>query len=271
MLVFPLEWFPLNKPSVGDYFHMAYNIITPFLLLKLIERSPRTLPRSILYVSIITFIMGASIHLVGDSVNHRLLFSGYQHHLSVRENPIIKNLKPETLIDSFELLYYYDEYLGHCMWYIPFFLILFMYFTGCFTPAKTESSMPGAALLLVVPSGLYYCYVLGSGVDATGNPGGLCPNLQGDSNDNPINLELHFQAQMPTESKLVTNASSRLQVITGSGGDCGKMPSLNGAATSLLSSHVGIQAPHDQRSQKCTFSDNLLMFKYWQETQKFKK
>uniref|UniRef100_A0ABI8ADD2 CLN6 transmembrane ER protein n=1 Tax=Felis catus TaxID=9685 RepID=A0ABI8ADD2_FELCA len=98
MLVFPLEWFPLNKPSVGDYFHMAYNIITPFLLLKLIERSPRTLPRSMIYVSIITFVMGASIHLVGDSVNHRLLFSGYQHHLSVRENPIIKNLKPETLV-----------------------------------------------------------------------------------------------------------------------------------------------------------------------------
>ncbi|XP_059953090.1 ceroid-lipofuscinosis neuronal protein 6 isoform X3 [Mesoplodon densirostris] len=97
MLVFPLEWFPLNKPSVGDYFHMAYNIITPFLLLKLIERSPRTLPRSMIYVSIITFIMGASIHLVGDSVNHRLIFSGYQNHLSVRENPIIKNLKPETL------------------------------------------------------------------------------------------------------------------------------------------------------------------------------
>lgn len=65
---------------------------------QLIERSPRTLPRSMIYVSIITFIMGASIHLVGDSVNHRLIFSGYQHHLSVRENPIIKNLKPETLV-----------------------------------------------------------------------------------------------------------------------------------------------------------------------------
>lgn len=35
-LVFPLEWFPLNKPSVGDYFHMAYNVITPFLLLKVL-------------------------------------------------------------------------------------------------------------------------------------------------------------------------------------------------------------------------------------------
>lgn len=51
-----------------------------------------------IYVSIIMFVMGASIHLVGDSVNHRLIFSGYQHHLSVRENPIIKNLKPETLV-----------------------------------------------------------------------------------------------------------------------------------------------------------------------------
>uniref|UniRef100_A0A8C6CNY6 CLN6 transmembrane ER protein n=1 Tax=Moschus moschiferus TaxID=68415 RepID=A0A8C6CNY6_MOSMO len=100
MLVFPLEWFPLNKPSVGDYFHMAYNIITPFLLLK---------------------------------------------------------------IDSFELLYYYDEYLGHSMWYIPFFLILFMYFSGCFTPTKAESSVPGAALLLVGPSGLYYWYLVTEG------------------------------------------------------------------------------------------------------------
>ncbi|XP_062946674.1 ceroid-lipofuscinosis neuronal protein 6 isoform X2 [Cynocephalus volans] len=129
----------------------------------LIERSPRTLPRSVIYISIITFIMGASIHLVGDSVNHRLLFSGYQHHLSVRENPIIRNLKPETLIDSFELLYYYDEYLGHSMWYVPFFLILFMYFSGCFTASKAKSSMPGPALLLMVPSGLYYWYLVTEG------------------------------------------------------------------------------------------------------------
>ncbi|KAM6060021.1 ceroid-lipofuscinosis neuronal protein 6 isoform 1-T1 [Theristicus caerulescens] len=163
MIILPLEWFPLNKPSAGDYFHMAYNVITPFLLLKLIERSPKTLPRSMVYVSIIMFVMGASIHLVGDSVNHRLIFSGYQHHLSVRENPIIKNLKPETLIDSFELLYYYDEYLGHSMWYIPFFLILFIYFTGCFTPVEEESRMPVPALLLMGPSSLYYWYLVTEG------------------------------------------------------------------------------------------------------------
>uniref|UniRef100_A0A452RKE0 CLN6 transmembrane ER protein n=1 Tax=Ursus americanus TaxID=9643 RepID=A0A452RKE0_URSAM len=161
MLVFPLEWFPLNKPSVGDYFHMAYNVITPFLLLKLVERSPRTLPRAVIYVSVITLVMGASIHLVGDSVNHRLLFSGYQHHLSVRDNPIIKNLKPETLG---------DERPGrplrprpHCCRYVPFFLLLFVYFSGCFTATKAASSMPGVALLLVMPSGLYYWYLVTEG------------------------------------------------------------------------------------------------------------
>uniref|UniRef100_A0AAV2LRZ4 Ceroid-lipofuscinosis neuronal protein 6 n=1 Tax=Knipowitschia caucasica TaxID=637954 RepID=A0AAV2LRZ4_KNICA len=124
MIVLPLEWFPLNRPSAGDYFHMLYNVLTPFIMLKLIERSPKALPRSAVYLCIITFVMGASIHLVGDSINHRLLLSGYQLHLSVRENPIIRDLKPTSLIDSFELLYFYDEQLGHLMWYVLLFFFL---------------------------------------------------------------------------------------------------------------------------------------------------
>ncbi|XP_048829463.1 ceroid-lipofuscinosis neuronal protein 6 homolog isoform X4 [Brienomyrus brachyistius] len=163
MLVFPLEWFPLNKPSAGDYFHMAYNVITPFLLLKLIERSSKTLPRSAVYLCIITFVMGASIHLVSDSVNHRLVLSGYQLHLSVRENPIIKDLQPASLIDSFELLYYYDENLGHSMWYIPFFIILYVYFTGCFTSIREEGRTPLSSWLLLGPSALYYWYLVTEG------------------------------------------------------------------------------------------------------------
>ncbi|KAG7468275.1 hypothetical protein MATL_G00141290 [Megalops atlanticus] len=163
MIALPLEWFPLNNPSAGDYFHMAYNVITPFLLLKLIERSPRALSRSAVYLCIITFVMGASIHLVGDSINHRLILSGYQLHLSVRENPIIKNLQPATLIDSFELLYYYDENLGHTMWYVPFFLIFFLFFTGCFTHAHEEKQMPLSAWLLLGPSAVYYWYLVTEG------------------------------------------------------------------------------------------------------------
>ncbi|ETE69443.1 Ceroid-lipofuscinosis neuronal protein 6-like protein, partial [Ophiophagus hannah] len=115
----------------------------------LMERSPKALPRSMVYLCIIIFVMGASIHLVGDSVNHRLIFSGYQLHLS---------------IDSFELLYYYDEHLGHSMWYIPFFLILCIYFSGCFIPCKEQQPrIPVAALLLIGPSSLYYWYLVTEG------------------------------------------------------------------------------------------------------------
>lgn len=162
MLVLPLEWFPLNKPSAGDYFHMAYNIITPFLLLKLMDRCSRPPPRSVVQLFIITFVMGASVHLVGDSINHRLVLSGYQLHLSVRENPIIKDLQPATLIDSFELLYFYDEQLGHLMWYVPFFFLLLIYFCSCFTNTG-DQKLPLSGRLLLGPSSLYYWYLVSEG------------------------------------------------------------------------------------------------------------
>ncbi|KAG8574926.1 hypothetical protein GDO81_009390 [Engystomops pustulosus] len=161
-----------NDESRNNRFHLDlwfYFTLQNWLLdfgrpiVMLIERSPKTLPNSVIYISIMTFVMGASIHLVGDSVNHRLIFSGYQLHLSVRDNPIMQNLQPPTLVDSFELLYYYDEYLGHSMWYIPFFLILFIYFSGCFTTVKRESEMPLSAWSLLLPSSLYYWYLVTEG------------------------------------------------------------------------------------------------------------
>ena len=39
---------------------------------------------------VIMFVVGATVHLVGDSFSHRLLHCGYQLHMSVRDNPIIK-------------------------------------------------------------------------------------------------------------------------------------------------------------------------------------
>ena len=45
---------------------------------------------------VILFVMGSSIHLVGDSFGHRLNHCGYQLHLSMQENAVqqvCKNLK----------------------------------------------------------------------------------------------------------------------------------------------------------------------------------
>ncbi|KAK7115786.1 ceroid-lipofuscinosis neuronal protein 6-like [Littorina saxatilis] len=163
-LFVPLGWSPMNRPSIGDYFHMAYNIITPFCLLKLQERSHRVLSSTVTYLSVIMFVMGASIHLVGDSVNHRLQHLGYQNHLSVADNPLMKEIRPKELVKSFELLYVYDEEIGHYMWYIPFFLTLFLYYTGCFLPAnKLKARYSLFWWLLVVISAAYYWYLVTEG------------------------------------------------------------------------------------------------------------
>uniref|UniRef100_A0AAY4ED72 Uncharacterized protein n=1 Tax=Denticeps clupeoides TaxID=299321 RepID=A0AAY4ED72_9TELE len=83
MISFPLQWFPLSK---------GYRITTAFLFLKFMEQSPRTLPSSAVYLCIIPFVVGASIHLVAESVNHHPILSGFQLHLSVKDNTIIKIL-----------------------------------------------------------------------------------------------------------------------------------------------------------------------------------
>ena len=89
-LAAPLEYFPLKYPSLGDYLHLVYNVLGPFCLLKLLERSAYKLSSNMQYLLVILFTIGASLHLVADTVDHRLLHLGYQNHLSVRENPLIK-------------------------------------------------------------------------------------------------------------------------------------------------------------------------------------
>uniref|UniRef100_A0A667Y189 CLN6 transmembrane ER protein n=1 Tax=Myripristis murdjan TaxID=586833 RepID=A0A667Y189_9TELE len=71
--------------------------------------------------------------------------------------------RPVVMIDSFELLFYYDESLGHSMCYIPLFLVLFLFFSGCFTHRKQEVKMPLAAWILLPPSAAHYWYLITEG------------------------------------------------------------------------------------------------------------
>lgn len=109
--------------------------------------------------------MGASIHLVGDSINHRLLHLGYQNHLPLEANPLFANLHPPGLLSAFQLLYFYDEHLGHLMWYLPYMLVLALYFTGCFQPTTApHSRIPGWAFWGLLPVNiLYYWYLATEG------------------------------------------------------------------------------------------------------------
>ena len=66
----------------------------------MLERSPRTLPRTAVRLGVITVVMGTSLHLATDSIIRRLMLIGYQLHLTVRENPVLKNLNPSSLVGA---------------------------------------------------------------------------------------------------------------------------------------------------------------------------
>ncbi|XP_041652423.1 ceroid-lipofuscinosis neuronal protein 6 homolog [Cheilinus undulatus] len=163
MILLPAGWLPLNRPSISDYLHFLFAVSAPLLLLKMLERSPRKLPRLAIHLSIISVVMGTSFHLVADSITRRLLLIGYQLHLPVRENPLMQELRPPSLVDIFELLFYLDDSLGHLMWYVPLFLILFLFFSGAFCHRKQEEKIPPAGWMLLAPSTAYYWFLITEG------------------------------------------------------------------------------------------------------------
>uniref|UniRef100_A0A3Q4GH82 CLN6 transmembrane ER protein b n=1 Tax=Neolamprologus brichardi TaxID=32507 RepID=A0A3Q4GH82_NEOBR len=162
MLVLPADWLPLQHPGVADYLHFLYNVTAPLILLKMLERSPWMLPGLAVRLGIIAVSMGTTLHLAADSITRRLLLIGYQLHLPVRENPIMRNLKPSALVDFFELLFYYDDTVGHMMWCVPFFLVLVLFFNGCFSRREQER-MPPSAWMLLAPNAAYYWYLITEG------------------------------------------------------------------------------------------------------------
>ncbi|XP_059191634.1 ceroid-lipofuscinosis neuronal protein 6 homolog [Centropristis striata] len=163
MLVLPTDWFPLNRPGAAEFLHILYNISTPLILLQMLERSPRRFPRLGIHLGIIAVVMGTSLHLAADSITRRLVLIGYQLHLSIRENPVMTSLKPPSMVDFFELLCFYEDTLGHLMWYVPLFLVLFLFFSGCFSHRKQVEKMPLTAWMLLVPSATYYWYLITEG------------------------------------------------------------------------------------------------------------
>ncbi|XP_068168654.1 ceroid-lipofuscinosis neuronal protein 6 homolog [Antennarius striatus] len=161
MLSLPADMWPLNQAGAPEFLHILYNMSSPLLLLQMLERSGRLLPRPAVHLSIIAVTMGTSFHLVADSVIQQLVLIGYQLHLSIRENPVMKKLEPPSLVDAFELLFYYEDTMGHVMWYAPLFLILFIFFSSCFK--KHKEAMPLAAWGLLFPNIVYYWYLITEG------------------------------------------------------------------------------------------------------------
>ncbi|XP_062245201.1 ceroid-lipofuscinosis neuronal protein 6 homolog [Platichthys flesus] len=197
-LVLPANLIPLNRPGAAELLHLLYNVTAPLILLKntshrtrhtehvtqntshrtrhtehitttascpsqMLERCPRSLSVPVVHLGLISTVMGSSLHLVADSITRRLVLIGYELHLSVRENPVMKELRPSSLIDVFELLFGYDDTLGHLMWYVPLFLVLLFFFSGCFCHRTQADRMSPAAWTLLAPNTTYYWFLMTEG------------------------------------------------------------------------------------------------------------
>lgn len=68
----------------------------------MLGRNPRTPspPPTALHLGLIAVVMGSSLHLVADSFTRRLLLLDYRLHLSVRENPLMKQFKDSPLVGT---------------------------------------------------------------------------------------------------------------------------------------------------------------------------
>ena len=67
------------------------------------------------------------------------------------------------LVESFELMYFYDEHLGHLLWYIPLYGVYLVYYFSCFSakPVALISSIPYHTL--VIASASYQWYLVTEG------------------------------------------------------------------------------------------------------------
>ena len=77
----------------------------------------------------------------------------------------LHNSNGKLVVEVFELLYFYDEYLGHNMWYIPLFTAFTTFFFSSFTSRdqSTPSPLPLGGCLLLPLDALYYVYLVTEG------------------------------------------------------------------------------------------------------------
>ena len=60
-------------------------------------------------------------------------------------------------------MYFYDEYLGHELWYIPLFATYLVYFYGCFSVKRIYYSRSLILHVLLVLSVIYQWYLITEG------------------------------------------------------------------------------------------------------------
>lgn len=77
---------------------------------------------------------------------------------------MMQQLQPQELINTFELLYLYNERIRHLLWYTPYFILFETYFRCSFTTKNGVSKTLGFRWwILMLLNGKFYWYFITKG------------------------------------------------------------------------------------------------------------
>ena len=121
---------PPHAHTTGDYAHMAYIYITALCIIQLQEHSSsQPVSRPAYNFLLISFVIGSSMHMVADAVQHRLLRAGAKLHLTVQQQPMLQvytltiltsqpMLQLAPLQQLYILVLHHSQCCSHCIRYL---------------------------------------------------------------------------------------------------------------------------------------------------------
>ncbi len=160
---------PRGLPGYGDWLHALAPIFLAFILFKFFMRALEhgaKISITLVVVLLCMMSMGQGVHLSADSVDGRMqMRHAGPVDVAPADNPALQQLD-ESVRELFELVYIYDEVIGHWIWYAALYMLLLYYVIHCIQPtASPKPSLRTKVLagFFTVPLGIFWFY---GGVEA---------------------------------------------------------------------------------------------------------
>jgi hypothetical protein len=155
---------PLSLPDLGTIAGFLWFVFSLLILRAIIKHfSNGSIPRLADILSYM-FTFGYGVYMVGNSVQAKLWLLKYKDELAhVTSYPGVDS----KLLPVFKLLYFYDEYLGHFLIYIPYFLLFVIVYACALgvhvqpeagTSTVDETAYPWWMFVVIVLTSMYFAW-----------------------------------------------------------------------------------------------------------------
>ncbi|MCX5922624.1 MAG: hypothetical protein NTX86_04850 [Candidatus Dependentiae bacterium] len=130
---------PLNLPDLGTIAGFLWFVCSLLILRLIIKHFNNGVLPTVAEVLSYLFTFGYGVYMVGNNVQAKMWILKYNDELGLGHAQ--PGVDPK-LIPVFKLIYFYDEYFGHFLIYIPYFLLFVVGYAVSLRPATHLVSTP---------------------------------------------------------------------------------------------------------------------------------